>query len=171
MIRIVKADISHAETLAIIGKSTFLDAHEHSAPKKDIDTYTTKTYTTEVVINELSQPENIYHVLYYNDVIAGYSKIILNSPNKNVTSQNITKLDRIYFLKEFYGLGLSKTLFDFNVELSKKHHQAGIWLAVWVDNIRAISFYTKIGFSIVGEYNFQISKTHANPNHIMYLDY
>ncbi len=171
MIQIVKADISHAETLATIGKTTFLDAHGHSAPKKDIDTYTIKNYTTEAVIKELSQPEYIYHILYYNNVIAGYSKIVMNSPNENVTAANITKLDRIYFLKEFYGLGLSKTLFDFNLELSKKQHQKGIWLAVWVENSRAVNFYTKIGFSIVGVYDFKVSETHSNPNHIMYLEY
>lgn len=171
MIRIVKADISHAEVLVTIGKTTFLDAHGHSAPKKDIDAYTTKTYTLDAVTKELSQPQNIYHILYYKNTIAGYSKIIMNSPNENVLTPKITKLDRIYFLKEFYGLGLSKTLFDFNIELSKKQHQKGIWLAVWVDNLRAINFYTKTGFSIVGEYDFKISKTHTNPNHIMYLDY
>jgi ribosomal protein S18 acetylase RimI-like enzyme len=171
MIRIVKADISHTELLVTIGKTTFLDAHGHSAPKKDIDTYTTKTYTFDAVTKELSQPKNIYHILYYNNVVAGYSKIVMNSSNENVIAANITKLDRIYFLKEFYGFGLSKKLFDFNIELSKKQHQKGIWLAVWIDNLRAINFYTKTGFSIVGEYDFKISKTHTNPNHIMYLDH
>ena len=55
--------------------------------------------------------------------------------------------------------------------LSKKKQQKGIWLAVWVENKRAIKFYQKAGFKIVGKYDFQISKTHSNPNHIMYLKY
>jgi ribosomal protein S18 acetylase RimI-like enzyme len=170
MIKIIRADISHAGLLATIGKVTFLDAHGLSASKEDINIYTSNTYSIEAVTKELLQPEYIYHLLYYKNTLAGYSKIILNSPNENIRSSIITKLDRIYFLKEYYGLGLSIILFNFNLELSKKFNQKGIWLAVWVDNLRAVNFYTKIGFTIVGEYHFRISKTHTNPNHVMYLE-
>ena len=71
----------------------------------------------------------------------------------------------------FYGLNLGKELFDYNIEFSKKHNQLGMWLAVWVENERAIKFYTKMGFKIVGEYDFRISATHTNPNHIMFLPF
>lgn len=171
MIEIVRANTSHTDIITEIGKLTFIDAHGHSAPKTDIEAYVNNTYTTEIVKHDLLQPEHIYHILYYNNQVAGYSKIVLNTPNENVTFSNITKLERIYFLKEFYGLSLGKTLFDFNVDWSKKHQQKGIWLNVWVNNFRAIQFYKKTGFEIVGEYHFKISKTHSNPNHVMYLDY
>lgn len=171
MIHITRADASHAEQLATIGKTTFLDAHGHSAPQKDIDMYILKTYSVEKVTKELSNSNNIYHILYYNNTIAGYSKITLNTEHENINYNNVVKLDRIYFLKEFYGLSLSKVLFDFNVEFSKNHYQKGMWLAVWVENIRAIRFYTKTGFEIIGAYDFKISTTHTNPNHVMYLEF
>ena len=171
MIHIVKADVSHAELLSTIGKRTFLDAHGHSAPENDINVYITKTYAIEAVKKELLQPEQVYHILYYNNTLAGYSKILINKPNENISLLNITKLDRIYFLKEFYGLGLAKVLLNFNINLSKKHQQKGIWLAVWINNLRAVNFYTKRGFTVVGEHHFRISKTHTNPNHVMYLEY
>ncbi|MGB1268425.1 MAG: GNAT family N-acetyltransferase [Flavobacteriaceae bacterium] len=171
MIQIVKADVSHAKLLSTIGERTFLDAHSHSAPEADIKTYIAKTYAIETVVKELLQPENVYHILYYNNTLAGYSKIVCHSPNDHISSLNLTKLDRIYFLKEFHGLGLAKTLLNFNINLSKKHQQKGMWLAVWVDNFRAVNFYKKLGFTTVGEYHFRISKTHTNPNHVMYLEY
>lgn len=171
MIEIVTANISDARVLAVIGKSTFLDAHGHSAPKKDIDIYTSNTYSIEAVTIELQQPENIYHVLYYKGEIAGYSKIVLNTPYENIIFPNITKLDRIYLLKEFYGLNLGRILLDFNFNWAKKNNQKGLWLAVWVNNFRAINFYKKIDFKIIGKYDFNISKTHSNPNHIMYLEF
>jgi len=55
--------------------------------------------------------------------------------------------------------------------LSKKNQQKGVWLEVWVENYRAISFYSKMGMKNVGSYDFPVSKTHSNPNHIMYLQY
>jgi ribosomal protein S18 acetylase RimI-like enzyme len=50
------------------------------------------------------------------------------------------------------------------------HLEAGVWLYVWKENHRAVAFYQKMGFEIVGEGLFKISETHYNPNHVMYLD-
>jgi len=74
-------------------------------------------------------------------------------------------------LQEHYGKNLGADLFNFNILLSKKNKQKGMWLAVWTENQRAINFYTKNGFTIVGSYDFKISENHSNPNHIMYLEY
>ncbi|MGB0895714.1 MAG: GNAT family N-acetyltransferase [Flavobacteriaceae bacterium] len=170
MIKIITANATHVNVISEIGKETFLDAHGHSAPKTELDIYTQTTYSLQAVADDLNHPQNIYHILYYNDEIAGYSKIKLNTPFNHKTPENSTKLDRIYFLKKFYGLGLAKTLLNHNINWAKNHNQHGIWLAVWVNNLRAIKFYSKVGFEIVGEYDFNISKTHSNPNHIMYLN-
>ena len=80
-------------------------------------------------------------------------------------------MSRLYLLKAFYGLQLGKELFKFNIEFSKQHKQDGVWLAVWIENQRAIEFYRKMGFKIVGNYDFRISATHTNPNHIMFLPF
>jgi len=171
MIKIIKATINHAELIAEIGKQSFWESHGESASKTDISTFISKTYTKDKLLVELENLKNIYHLIYYNNTIAGFSKIVLNTPNTNIENSNITKLDRIYLLKAFYGKKLGAELFDFNVKLAKKKEQKGIWLAVWVENLRAFNFYSKSGFKIVGKYDFQISSSHSNPNHIMYLTF
>ena len=171
MQKITKATPSNAKDLAEIAKASFLPAHGHSAPKKDIDTYLKDNFSEANFVKELSNPENHYYLIYDNQKLAGYSKITLNTTNKNIASKNVTYMSRLYVLKEFYGLGVAKELFDFNIKFSKQHNQGGIWLAVWIENKRAINFYTKMGFEIVGKYDFRISKTHTNPNHIMFLEY
>ena len=80
-------------------------------------------------------------------------------------------MSRLYLLKDFFGLQLGKELFNFNIAFSKQHNQQGIWLAVWIENEHAINFYKKRGFNIIGKYDFRISATHTNPNHIMFLEY
>ena len=166
---IIKATIKDAKILAQLAKETFLPAHGHSASKEDVDFYVSENFNETTFIKEISNPESHYYLIYYDKKLAGYSKITLNTPNKNRTSNNITCLSRLYVLKEFYGLQLGKALFHFNLELAKQHQQQGIWLHVWVENQRAIHFYTKMGFKIVGSYDFRISATHTNPNHVMYL--
>lgn len=171
MIRIVRAHKEQAELIAEIGRLSFLESHGNSASVEDVDHFILKTYTKEKISNEFENKNVQYHLLYFEGTVVGFSKITLNSSNKDIPNLNITKLDRLYLLKEFYGKNLGSKLIDFNIELSKKHNQNGIWLAVWVKNQRAIKFYSKIGFKIVGKYNFKISETHSNPNHIMFLHY
>ncbi len=171
MVIIEKATTDNAALLADIGRITFIESHGHSAPAADIDAYVATKYTPAVMQQELSDPKNIYHILYYDQQAAGYSKIVLHSPHPGMPQQNITKLERIYLLKEFYQLKLGYELLRFNIDLSKKNNEAGMWLYVWKENHRAVNFYTKAGFRITGSYDFKLSETHSNPNHRMLLLY
>lgn len=171
MHNITKATIKDAKVLAQLAKDSFLPAHGHSASKEDIDNYMSTNFSEANFVAEISNPDNHYYLISYKNKLAGYSKITLNTPNINLASENNTYMSRLYVLKEFYGLQLGKELFNFNIEFSKQHNQSGTWLAVWVENQRAINFYTKMGFKIVGSFDFKISETHYNPNHIMYLTY
>ena len=168
---IVKANLTDVKLLSEISVRSFLPAHGHSASKEDIDSYISKNFSEENFIKELTDIKNQYFVMYHNDKVAGYSKVVLNSKNENVSAKDITLMSRLYVLEEFYGLGLGKELFNFNVNFSKENNQKGIWLAVWIENKRAINFYQKKGFVKVGVYDFEISETHSNPNHILYLEF
>jgi ribosomal protein S18 acetylase RimI-like enzyme len=171
MIDILKATINDAEIIAKLGKQTFIESHGHSASETDIDTFVAKYYNTKTVAKEFDSDKVHYYIIKLNGLAVGFSKIELSSPNKNVADLNITKLARLYLLKEHYGQNLGATLFNFNIELSKAKKDKGIWLNVWVENQKAIIFYKKHGFKIVGKFDYQISETHSNPNHVMYLEY
>jgi len=168
---IIRATAKDAVLLAAIARDTFIESHGHSAPAADIDAYINEKYSTAVFIEELNDPGNIYHILYHEGKAAGFSKIIFDLPYTGSTLQNIAKLERIYLLKAFYGLQLGLQLLRFNMALCQQHHQQGIWLYVWKENARAVHFYTRAGFSIIGSYDFKISATHANPNHQMLLEF
>ena len=171
MISIVRATIDDFKLLADIGKETFIESHGECAERSDVDTYVNETYSYKLFHEELSNVNNIYHIIYHGVQPAGYSKIIMNSPHPNIQVQNVTKLERLYLLKDFYKLRSGLKLFNFNVELSKKNNQSGIWLFVWKENHRAVSFYIQNGFKIIGSYDFKITETHSNSNHQMFLKY
>jgi len=168
---IIKAGKKDAAVLATLAKSSFIQSHGHSAPAEVINNYIAEHYNTAVFIQELNDPQNIYHIIYYDEKPAGFSKIIFNHPYANSPIQNISKLERIYLLQEFYSLKLGKALFEFNMELAKQQQQTGMWLYVWKENTRAFNFYTRAGFTIVGSHDFKLSATHFNPNHQMLLQF
>lgn len=171
MIFIRKATAADAELIAAIGARTFIESHGHSGPAKDIEVYVSEKFTVDVIEKELNNTANIFHIICTADKAVGYSKIILNDPHTLIAETKVTKLERLYLLKEFYALKLGATLFKFVADLSKNETQYGMWLYVWKKNERAVTFYTKAGFEIIGSGDFKISETHTNPNHIMFLKY
>lgn len=170
-IEIRPATSSDVSAIGIIGKTSFIESHGHSAALKDINSYVDTVYNEKTVMSELNDLSNIYHLLFYQSKLAGYSKIKCNIACEWVQKKAIAKLDRLYLLQEHYGKKLGYQLMDFNLQLARRENQEGIWLYTWIENHRAISFYQKFGFEIVGEADFKISENHVNPNHIMFLDF
>lgn len=171
MISILRAKESDFELISKLGQQTFIESHGSSASKENIDLYLNQKYHPKIVQDELKDSQNIYHLIYYKKIAVGYSKIILNAPHPNIEGKNVTKLERLYLLKEFYNLKLGYTLFKFIAEFSKLNQQKGLWLFVWTENQKALHFYSQIGFKIIGRHDFKISANHSNPNHQMLLKY
>ena len=171
MTTIVQATLKDIDVLTSLGQKTFFESHGMSASKKDIDEYVNLKFNKEIFEQELSDSKNIFYILHYKEQPIGYSKIIFDFSHQNIRSNNVTKLERLYILKAFHKLKLGLELFHFNIQESKRNNQSGMWLYVWTENLRAIDFYKKAGFKIIGNHDFKISNTHYNPNHHMLLTY
>lgn len=171
MISITRATEQDHEAIVAIGRVSVEEAHRGSTTAENLNAYLEKNYTEDAIRQELNDPDNIYHLIRYNGVPAGFSKIILNAKHPGIVSENVTKLDRIYLLKEFYGLKLGLELLHSNIRLARNNNQSGIWLYTWIGNERAINFYLKTGFKIIGSHKFYVTETHYNMNHHMFLDF
>lgn len=171
MIDIIRATVADSTLIAVTGAQSFTESHGHSAAPVHIAAYIQEKYTEPVVHAELEDERNIFHILYQDQEVAGYSKIIPDAAHPAIIQAHVTKLERLYLLRPFYGKNLGVTLFNHNLEWSKSHGQSGMWLNVWTQNERAVGFYRKHGFKIIGNYDFPITATHANPNYHMLLLY
>ena len=170
-INIRRADESDSQVITHIGRIAVEEAHRSSCSKEDIQQFLNATYNEKAITSELNDPLNIYHVISYKEQIAGFSKIILNASHPNISSENVTKLDRIYLLNDYYDLKLGYQLLNHNISLSKENGQCGMWLFTWVGNTRAVNFYKKTGFDVIGDHKFKVTETHYNENYQMYLKF
>lgn len=171
MVSIIRAKPDDNELLCSIGKKTFIESHGPSASEKDIFEYLENNYTPDIFKKQLSDNLNIFNIIYYKEQPAGYSKIRFNESHKEIELLNITKMERLYLLKDFYNLKLGYNLFQFNLNLALQNEQKGMWLFVWKDNKRAVDFYKKAGFEIIGDHDFKLTESHKNPNYLMLLDF
>jgi diamine N-acetyltransferase len=171
MISIIKATERDCNSIASIGKISIVDSHGDSCSTEDMNEFLERNYNSDAIKEELNDINNIYYIIKYNDETVGFSKIILNAKHANIATENVTKLDRIYLLKEFYGLKLGFELLNFNIALSKNNNQSGMWLYTWIGNNRAIDFYRRAGFTIIGSHKFYVTKTHYDVSHQLFLNF
>jgi ribosomal protein S18 acetylase RimI-like enzyme len=171
MVSVRRASLQDVNAIVKIGLSAVYEAHKDSTTAENLQVYLDKNYTESAIADELNDTRNIYQIISYKGEPAGFSKIVLNTAHPNIGAENVTKLDRIYVLTEYHGLKLGLQLLNANIELCKKDNQAGIWLFTWIGNERAIDFYHKAGFKIIGSHQFYVTETHYNLNHQMYLDF
>ena len=170
MISVKRATAEDHRPIVAIGKIAVAEAHRDSTSAENLNEYLEKNYNDHAIKEELDDPDNIYHMISYNGNPVGFSKIILNAKEPGIVAENVTKLDRIYLLKEFYGLKLGLELMNFNIRLAVNNKQSGIWLYTWIGNTRAIDFYLKAGFTIIGSHKFYVTDTTYNLNHLMFLN-
>jgi ribosomal protein S18 acetylase RimI-like enzyme len=171
MTTIIRAKKEDYKLLTEIGVPSFLTAHGHSATKDVVDAFMKKNYSEEAFKKELEDNLNIYHIIYHDGNPAGYAKIRIDANHVDISKPNVTKLERMYLLKEYFGMQLAQELVRHNIDFAKKLGQEGMWLHVWIENPRAVAFYKKVGFKVIGAYNFKLSEEHYNPNHHMYLEF
>ncbi|RYG49136.1 MAG: GNAT family N-acetyltransferase [Chitinophagaceae bacterium] len=145
MISIIRATENDYHSIVEIGKASVADSHKGSSPPAVMNEYLETTYNSNAIRKELNDLNNIYHIINYNGKPAGFSKIIMDAKHPNIATENATKLDRIYLLKAFHGLKLGLELLNFNIELSRRNMQSGMWLYTWIGNERATNFYLKAG--------------------------
>jgi diamine N-acetyltransferase len=169
MISIIKATEEDYQSIVNIGRISVEEAHRDSTTAENLKAYIDSHYSDAAMKEELANANNIYHIIHYNGKPVGFSKIILNALHPDIAAENVTKLDRIYVLAAYHNLKLGLQLLQFNTRLAENNSQSGIWLYTWVGNARAINFYLKTGFKIIGSHKFYVTKTFYNMNHHMLL--
>ena len=165
------ATTNDSQLIANIGRVAVEISHRDSCSNTDMQHFLDAHYNESAIREELSDPANVYHVIFYKGQPAGFSKIVLNAEHSNLPNKNVTKLDRIYLDSNFYSMKLGLQLLRHNIELSKKNDQYGMWLFTWIGNERAVNFYTRNNFAIIGAHKFKVSDTHYNAHHQMFLKY
>jgi diamine N-acetyltransferase len=171
MISVIRATEQDYNSIVTIGKISVEESHRGSSSTEVMNEFLESNYNSDAIKKELRDRDNIYYIINYNDKPAGFSKIVLNAGHPNIAAENVAKLDRIYLLRDFYGLKLGLELLNFNIELARANKQSGMWLYTWIGNSRAIDFYLKAGFTIIGSHKYYVNKTHYDVSHHMLLNF
>lgn len=158
MINIKTAKISDTEVLALLGRLTYIESHGHFIEdKNDLLQYINEAFSVTKTKQELQNPNNLFYMIYVDELPVGYAKLVLNETHVTVVSRHNCLLDKIYILNEFIPLKIGQQFLNFLEEKAKALQLDTMWLSVYVKNERAIRFYEKNEFKNVGDINFLVN--------------
>lgn len=168
-ITITRADVSHAATIATIGKKSFRRAFEHLFNnKEELLEYLENTYCPVKLARSLRDEDNVYLLALMDGEPAGFAKVKKYSLNEHIESIAQMELQKIYVLQEYHGKGIGTALLKETKNITREIDPDYIWLDTHISNEKAIRFYEKNGFKKIGKYFFTIG-TQTFEYHVMGL--
>lgn len=156
MIHIIQARVSDVEQLQKIGRQTFLETFSESNTEENMKTYLEDGFSVEKLTSELNNKNSQFYFAKLEEKIIGYLKVNFGASQTELKDSNALEIERIYVSKDFHGKNIGQLLYDKAIEIARKYKADYIWLGVWEENPRAISFYKKNGFVEFDKHIFKL---------------
>ena len=168
-IQIEKVSVINIDDLQKISRDTFYETFVTSTSEENMRLYLENNFSKEQLSKEL---ENSYSEFYFaiqeNEVI-GYLKINYSAAQTELKDDNSLEVERVYVRHNYHGKGVGQQLLDYAIQLAKQKNMQSVWLGVWENNHRAISFYKKNGYVTFDQHVFMLGEE-AQTDYMMRLD-
>ncbi len=145
-IEIIKVTLKDIEQLQKIGRQTFLETFAESNTKENMKTYLEEGFSNEKLATELADNDSEFYFAMLKNEVIGYLKLNFGKSQTELKDNRALEIERIYVSKEFHGKSVGQILYDKAIQIAEKKNADYVWLGVWEENPRAISFYKKNGF-------------------------
>lgn len=160
-IRITTATADDAEALAECAAITFPLACPPESRPEDIERHIATHLSTARFTALVDLPGHTILCLREDARVLGWSMVVLDQPADTdvlaaLSLSPVVELSKFYVRPEQHGRGTAAALMAATLELAARSGLPGVWLGVNQENPRAIRFYEKSGFRIVGTKRFRL---------------
>lgn len=145
-IEIKSVTVNDVEPLQKIGRQTFQETFSAGNTQEDMKKYLDEEFTTHKLAAELKDPNSEFYFATVDEEVIAYLKLNFGQSQTELKDDKALEIERIYVLKEFHGKNVGQILYDKAIQRARQMNADYVWLGVWEENPRAISFYKKNGF-------------------------
>ncbi len=139
-----------APALADLAARVFARTYGAAIPPDILQSYLARSFAPQVVAAEIAQP-NVTHLLALEDGdIIGFSKLEPSPLPPDVGASHAVELSKLYVDAAHHSRGVGASLLLRTLAEARRQGWNTLWLCVWEHNSRAVAFYHKWGFEIVG---------------------
>jgi len=155
-IDIKKVTVKDIEQLQKISRQTFYEALSAGNTEENMKKYLEEDFSLDNLTAELNNSNSEFYFAALKNIVIGYLKLNFGQSQTDIKDEKALEIERIYVLKEFYGKNVGQLLMDKAINVGRQKNLDYVWLGVWEENPRAISFYKKNGFVGFNKHFFKL---------------
>ena len=153
-VRIRLATPEDAAPLSAFAARCFREAYRELAAPEDLEAYVAGAFFDARQLAELRDPATYTLVAEGGGAWAGYAQLRWSDPPPAIRDAAAIELSRFYVDRPWQGRGVAQALMRTALEAAAAGGARVAWLGVWQRNPRAVAFYEKSGFRVVGTQPF-----------------
>lgn len=158
--------LEDAPALAALAARTFTDAFAADNRPEDLQAHLESSYGVAQQSQELSDPNEITLLVFAAETLIAFAQVRRKIPPECVTQAQAIEVHRFYVDRLAHGKGVAQALMAAVKSAAKDFEAKHLWLSAWERNPRAVAFYAKMGFEIVGNADFVVGSD-VQTDHIM----
>jgi ribosomal protein S18 acetylase RimI-like enzyme len=152
------ATLEDAPVLADLGARTFRDTFGSDNSESDMAAYLAQSFSPEIQSRELQDAATTFLIASIAGNPAGYAKLRIGHTPSRIAAASAIEIVRFYADAPWIGRGVGAALMDACLQYASRTGCDVVWLDVWERNARAIAFYERWGFRVVGEQAFVLGE-------------
>lgn len=155
-------------SFAAICRRTFADTFGYAHTDEELARHLDVAFSDATLAPELADPRRVVLAVMHDDTWLAYAVVKLGASTPSVVAQRPCEIDRFYVDRPWHGRGIAHTLMAEALRVIRDAGGDAAWLGVWEHNPRAIKFYERVGFRVVGAHTYLFDGKPEN-DHIMSL--
>lgn len=151
-----RAEEDDALALSLLAERTFRTAFEHSNTAANMQAHCGANYGRALQLAEIRDSSRETWVAESDGGLVAYVQLRLDAASPMISGERPLEIHRFYVDASHHGTGLAHQLMAHVLARADAAGSAVLWLGVWERNPRALAFYRKWGFEVVGEHIFKV---------------
>lgn len=148
--------------LTEFARRVFYEAFAPMNSPGNMEAYMSQNFTTQKFSAQIADPRVIFLIAEIGAAPAAFAKLYDGDVPECVGGAATVEIERFYVDRQFHGKGVAQTLMKACFDRARLSGHETIYLGVWENNHRAIAFYRKCGFEVVGSHIFQMGDEAQN---------
>lgn len=155
-----RATLADASILAALGGHTFSETFGHLYPPEDLQAFLATAHSVARWTRALQDPQAAAWIAQLADetpvgfIAVGSCKL----PVENL-EPTAGEVHQLYVLAQHHNLRLGTRLMQLGLDWLASNGRTPLYISVWSENHGAQRFYSRYGFTKVGEYGFPVGTT------------
>jgi len=151
-----KASADDLEVIQQLGKETFYETFSMHNSEEEMQKYLEESFSSEKMSKEINTPESRFFIAWEEENPVGYLKVNTGKAQTELQDDFSLEIERIYVKSSHHGKKVGQLLYEKALEIASEEGKKYIWLGVWEENKRAVSFYKKNGFEEFDKHIFRL---------------